>query len=61
MDKRITEKFNDKKCLITGGAGFIGSNLAIFLSEIGAKVTVIDNFSTGRKENTEIFASLGIF
>ena len=60
MDNRITEKFNDKKCLITGGAGFIGSNLAIFLSDIGAKVTVIDNFSTGRKENTEIFSSLGI-
>ena len=60
MDNQITEKFNDKKCLITGGAGFIGSNLAIFLSEIGAKVTVIDNFSTGRKENTEIFSSLGI-
>lgn len=37
--------------LITGGAGFIGSNLAKSLLEDGHNVMVIDNFFTGRKEN----------
>ena len=39
------------KCLVTGGAGFIGSNLAEELISQGAKVTIIDNFSTGYREN----------
>ncbi len=39
------------KFLITGGAGFIGSNIAEFLLTEGHKVRVIDNFSTGKKEN----------
>ncbi len=37
--------------LITGGAGFIGSNIAHELVKRGEKVTIIDNFSTGRKIN----------
>jgi UDP-glucose 4-epimerase len=37
--------------LITGGAGFIGSHLAEFLHAGGAHVTVLDDFSTGRREN----------
>jgi UDP-glucose 4-epimerase len=37
--------------LITGGAGFIGSNLAHALVERGETVRVLDNFVTGRKEN----------
>lgn len=37
--------------LITGGAGFIGSHLAEYLIERGEKVTVIDDLSTGKKEN----------
>ncbi len=53
-------KFTDKSCIVTGGAGFIGSNLAIYLAKLGAYVTVLDNFSTGRKENTMDFNSLGI-
>ena len=52
--------FKDKSCLVTGGAGFIGSNLSRHLAELGAKVVVIDNFSTGRKENTIDFEDLGI-
>ncbi|RKX25133.1 MAG: LPS biosynthesis protein WbpP [Candidatus Zixiibacteriota bacterium] len=37
--------------LITGGAGFIGSNIAEALVTNGDKVRILDNFSSGRKEN----------
>lgn len=38
-------------CLITGGAGFIGSNIALELVRLGHRVSILDNFSTGREEN----------
>jgi nucleoside-diphosphate-sugar epimerase len=41
------------KVLVTGGAGFIGSNLADELIEQGARVTIIDNLSTGSRDNLE--------
>lgn len=37
------ESFRDREVLITGGLGFIGSNLAIALVERGARVTIVDN------------------
>ena len=37
--------------LVTGGAGFIGTNLIKQLLENGHQVTSIDNYSTGKKEN----------
>jgi len=40
-----------KKCLITGGAGFIGSHLARRLLAAGCEVTVMDNLFTGTKAN----------
>ena len=53
-------KFKGENCLVTGGAGFIGSNLSRHLARIGANVKVLDNFSTGRKENVSDFQDLGI-
>ncbi len=41
------------RVLVTGGAGFIGSNLADELIRQGAKVRIIDNFVTGNRENLE--------
>lgn len=39
------------KVLITGGAGFIGSNLSDLLLKLGHEVKILDNFSTGKIEN----------
>jgi UDP-N-acetylglucosamine/UDP-N-acetyl-alpha-D-glucosaminouronate 4-epimerase len=39
--------------LVTGGAGFIGSNIVDELVRRGEEVTVLDNLSTGRRENVE--------
>jgi UDP-glucose 4-epimerase len=39
------------RTLVTGGAGFIGSNLTDALVERGDEVTVVDNISTGKREN----------
>ncbi len=45
----------NKKILITGGAGFIGSNLCEFLLKQGSKVICLDNLSTGNVKNIESF------
>lgn len=54
MTRRILE---NSKVLITGGAGFIGSNLAEALLNQNNQVTVLDNFSTGKMENLLPFFS----
>ena len=42
-------KLKDKRVLVTGGAGFIGSEVVSQLVKHGAKVTVLDNFSSGKR------------
>src|SRR3972149_1250547 len=39
------------KCIVTGGAGFIGSHVADLLVELGHEVVILDDLSTGRVSN----------
>ena len=51
----IFEKLAGKQVLVTGGAGFIGSNLCEKLISLNVKVRCLDNFATGKKANIEEF------
>ncbi|MCX7626662.1 MAG: SDR family oxidoreductase [Candidatus Sumerlaeaceae bacterium] len=44
------------KYLVTGGCGFIGSNIAEYLVEQGHEVRILDNLATGKRENIAAFA-----
>mgnify|MGYP006113613613 FL=1 len=46
-------ELSNKMILVTGGAGFIGSNLCEELLRLGNKVVCLDNFATGKRENLE--------
>jgi UDP-glucose 4-epimerase len=46
-------------CIVTGGAGFIGSNLVDALIHRGDRVAVIDNLSTGKRSNLESALAAG--
>ena len=45
----------DAVFLVTGGAGFIGSNLCEAILKMGYKVRCLDNLSTGKQENVDLF------
>jgi len=47
------EKISKSKILVTGGAGFIGSNLCEALISYGAEVRCLDNFATGHRKNLD--------
>src|SRR3990172_6260737 len=49
--KQLENFYYGKNVLVTGGAGFIGSHLAEKLVALGAHVTVLDNFSSGKISN----------
>ena len=49
------------KSIITGGAGFIGSHLCERLVDEGHEVTVLDNFSLGKKNNLKKIKTKKIF
>ena len=46
----------DSVFLVTGGAGFIGSNLCEAITDMGCQVRCLDNLSTGKQENVDILA-----
>lgn len=49
----LISQYKDMPVLVTGGFGFIGSHLVEKLVEFGAHVTILDNLSSGNKENIE--------
>jgi len=51
----MNRKVSGRNILITGGAGFIGSNLVESMLKSGNHVVCLDNFSTGKRENIEAF------
>ena len=60
MSQDILNDLKNSNVLVTGGCGFIGSEVTKQLSEIGANVTVIDNLSSGKKEYVEKFSNVQI-
>ena len=53
-DEQLLE-LKEKEILVTGGCGFIGSEITKQLSSIGANVTIIDNLSSGKEEYIKNF------
>ena len=50
-DREPMHNEKSTRCLVTGGAGFIGSHVAARLLESGCEMAVVDNFSSGHRDN----------
>lgn len=55
MMNKLSPMISKLRFLVTGGGGFIGSNIVEELVRYGSFVRVLDNFSTGKRENLEPF------
>ena len=54
----INAALRGERVLVTGGAGFIGSNLVRALVDFGSRVTVLDNLSSGYRANLTPFSGI---
>lgn len=57
FEYKMVNKMKNSRILVTGGAGFIGSNLVKTLLESGNEVVALDNFITGKRENISAFSN----
>jgi len=58
-NKKALSKFKNRKVIVTGGAGFIGSHIAEELLKLEAKVIIIDDLSSGRIQNINYLSTIG--
>lgn len=56
----LESKLKNKNILVTGGCGFIGSEVTKQLSQLGANVTIIDNMSSGKEEYITNFPNVNL-
>lgn len=59
--KELTKILNSKTLLVTGGAGAIGSNLVKFLSGFKCKIVIVDDLSSGRRDNIPDFKDVTFY
>ena len=56
MDYKQLQFPKDSVFLVTGGAGFIGSNLCEAITDMGYEVRCLDDLSTGKQENIDFLS-----